>query len=97
MVLNTILGALATILHSLITIYTWVIIIASILSFIRPDPNNPLVQILYRLTEPLFAKMRSLLPFLVFNGLDLSALAVIILLQFIDMTFVKLLFVYAQG
>ncbi|WP_104696216.1 YggT family protein [Helicobacter salomonis] len=97
MVVSTILGAFATILHSLITIYTWVIIIASILSFIKPDPNNPLVQILYRLTEPVFAKVRSLLPFLVFNGLDLSPLAVIILLQFVDMTVVKLLFVYAQG
>ncbi|WP_120945091.1 MULTISPECIES: YggT family protein [Helicobacter] len=97
MVVDTILGALATILHSLITIYTWVVIIASILSFIKPDPNNPLVQILYRLTEPLFAKVRSWLPFLLFNGIDLSPLAVVIALQFIDMTVVKVLFLYARG
>ncbi|WP_121020614.1 YggT family protein [Helicobacter vulpis] len=97
MVLSTILGALATILHSLITLYTWVVVIAMILSFVRPDPTNALVQILYRLTEPLFAKVRSWLPFLVFNGIDLSPLALLVFLQFVDMTLVKLLFLYAQG
>ncbi|CAM2792424.1 YggT family protein [Helicobacter felis] len=97
MIMGTILSAFATILHGLITTYMWVIIIASLLSFLRPDPNNVIVQMLYRLTEPLFAKARAWLPFLVFNGIDLSPLAIVIALQFIDMTLVKLLFVYAQG
>lgn len=97
MVLSTILSALATILHSLITLYMWVVIIASLLSFLKPDPSNVLVQILYRLTEPVLLKTRQLMPFLVFNGIDLSPLAVIIFLKFIDMTLVRLLFMYSQG
>ncbi|WP_104749121.1 YggT family protein [Helicobacter cynogastricus] len=97
MVMSAILVAIGTILRGLITTYMWVIIIASVLSFLRPDPSNVIVQMLYRLTEPLFAKVRAWLPFLVFNGIDLSPLAIIIALQFIDMTLVKLLLDYARG
>ncbi|TSA80568.1 YggT family protein [Helicobacter mehlei] len=97
MVASTILGALATILHNLINFYMWIVIIASVLSFIRPDPSNVIVQMLYRLTEPLFQKIRQIMPFVVFNGIDLSPLAVIIFLKFIDMTLVQLLFAYSRG
>ncbi|CRF41157.1 YggT family protein [Helicobacter ailurogastricus] len=97
MVANTILSALATILHSLITLYIWIIIIAALLSFVRPDPNNAIVQMLYRLTEPTLNKAKQLAPFLVFNGIDLSPLAVVLVLKFFDMTAVQLMFSYAQG
>ncbi|WP_205426571.1 YggT family protein [Helicobacter suis] len=97
MVVNTFLNAIATILHALLNLYLWIIIIASLISFLRPDPSNVLVQILYRLTEPVLLKIRQMMPFLLFNGIDLSPLAVIIILEFLDMTVVKLLFVYAQG
>ncbi|WP_104740639.1 YggT family protein [Helicobacter bizzozeronii] len=97
MITSTILGALATILHSLINLYMWIVIIASVLSFIRPDPSNVIVQMLYRLTEPLLQKVRQIMPFVVFNGIDLSPLAVVICLKFIDLTLVKLLCYYAQG
>ncbi|CCB79501.1 integral membrane protein YggT, involved in response to extracytoplasmic stress (osmotic shock) [Helicobacter bizzozeronii CIII-1] len=97
MITSTILGALATILHSLINLYMWIVIIASVLSFIRPDPSNVIVQMLYRLTEPLFQKIRQLMPFVVFNGIDLSPLAVVIFLQFTNMTLVQLLFAYSRG
>ncbi|BDQ28719.1 YggT family protein [Helicobacter ailurogastricus] len=97
MVANTILSALATILHSLITLYIWIIIIAALLSFVRPDPNNAIVQMLYRLTEPTLNKAKQLAPFLVFNGIDLSPLAVVLVLKFFDMTAVQLMFHYAQG
>jgi len=66
------------------TLYIWVIIIASFLSFVRPDPYNPVVQILTRLTEPAFAFIRKKLPFVVMSGIDLSPLIIIFGLQFID-------------
>jgi len=55
-------------IHTLMTVYIWVIIIASFLSFVRPDPNNPLVQALYRLTEPAFAFIRRKFPFVMVSG-----------------------------
>ncbi len=40
MVVNTFLNAIATILHALLNLYLWIIIIASLISFLRPDPSN---------------------------------------------------------
>lgn len=71
-------------IRSIGTLYIWIIIIASFLSFVRPDPHNPVVQILYRLTEPAFSFVRKKLPFVVFSGIDLSPLVIIFGLQFID-------------
>ncbi len=79
-------------LRSVITLYIWVIIIASFLSFVRPDPNNPIVQVLYRLSEPAFAFVRKKLPFVVMSGIDLSPLVIIFGLQFIDIIIRNILF-----
>jgi YggT family protein len=58
----------------------WIIIIAALLSWVRPDPFNPIVQLLYRLTNPAYALVRRYIPTM-FNGIDLSPLIIIILLQ----------------
>ena len=79
-------------IRTLVTLYIWIIIIASFLSFVRPDPNNPIVQVLYRLTEPVFAFVRKKLPFVVISGIDLSPLIIIFGLQFIDIIIRNLLF-----
>ncbi len=71
-------------LRSLMTVYIWIIIIASFLSFVRPDPNNPVVQALYRLTEPAFAFVRRKMPFVIISGIDLSPIVIIVGLQLID-------------
>ncbi len=71
-------------IRSIGTLYIWIIIIASFLSFVRPDPYNPIVQVLTRLTEPAFAFIRKKLPFVVMSGIDLSPLVIIFGLQFID-------------
>ena len=54
MVLSTLIEALAQILSMVINIYIWVVIIAALITWVRPDPYNPIVQILYKLTEPLY-------------------------------------------
>jgi len=79
-------------LYSIATLYIWVIIIASFLSFVRPDPNNPIVQVLYRLTEPTFAFIRKKLPFVVMSGIDFSPLVIIFGFQFIDIIIRNVLF-----
>ncbi len=89
-VFSTFLEAVANILHMVINIYIWVIIIAALISWVRPDPYNPIVQTLYRLTEPVYAWVRRYIP-TIFGGIDLAPLIVIIALQFIDLFLVKLL------
>ncbi|MDA3945277.1 MAG: YggT family protein [Helicobacteraceae bacterium] len=78
------------ILHSLLTIYIWVIIIAALLSWVRPDPYNPIVQFLTRITTPAYHLVRRLMP-TTFNGIDLAPLIIIIGLQVIDILLVTLI------
>ncbi len=79
-------------IRSIAIVYIWIIIIASFLSFVRPDPNNPIVQVLHRLTEPVFSFIRKKMPFVVFSGIDLSPLIIIFGLQFIDIIIRNVLF-----
>ncbi len=87
---GSIVLGLGGIIHSLITIYIWVVIIAALISWVRPDPYNPIVQILGRLTDPVYALLRRRVQ-TVFNGIDLAPIIIIIGLQIIDVIFVNLL------
>lgn len=80
--MNEVILQLAGIIVSLIHIYIWVIIIAAVLTWVNPDPNNPIVQILYRLTEPAYSAVRRFIP-TVFNGVDLAPLIIVIVLQIV--------------
>lgn len=92
----TFVEAIASILHSLIFIYIWVLIISALITWVRPDPYNPIVQLLYRLSEPSYRFVRRIMPTVV-AGIDLAPLIVILILQFIDLFFIKLLVSYASG
>jgi YggT family protein len=83
MIIEIIAKIYFTIFAPLITVYTWVIIIGALLTWVRPDPYNPIVQIIYRLTEPAYRLVRRMMP-TVFNGLDLAPLIIIISLKFIE-------------
>ncbi len=91
MVLATLIEAVAQILSMVINIYVWVVIIAALISWVRPDPYNPIVQILYRLTEPVYGYIRRYIPTNI-GGVDLTPIVVILALKFIDLFFVKLLY-----
>ena len=62
-------------------IYTWVIIAAAVISWVTPNPYNPVVLVLRRLTEPVFAPLRRLLPPGKTVGIDFSPIIVILLIQ----------------
>lgn len=85
-----IISGLGGIIHSLLTVYTWVVIIGALLTWVRPDPYNPIVQIIYRLTEPAYRAVRKIMP-TVFNGLDLAPIILIVLLNVIDVILVNII------
>ena len=74
------IGAIAL---TLINIYMWVVIITALLSFVNPDPFNPIVQFLYRITNPAYAFVKRYIR-TNFNGLDLAPLIIIVGLQIIS-------------
>lgn len=82
--MHTILYAIAGIIHTLITAYIWVVIIHSFLSFVQPDPNNQIVQILKKLSEPSLNFIREKMPFVLVSGLDLSPIVLFVSLQMVD-------------
>jgi YggT family protein len=82
--MNALIYAIVQTLHTVINLYIWIVIIAALLSFVRPDPHNPVVQVLYRLTEPVMGFIRRKMPFVVLSGIDLSPLVVILGLQLVD-------------
>lgn len=96
LVLKTFLLAVAQILHILISVYTIVIIAGAVLSFVNPDPYNKLVQVVYRLTEPVYSFIRRYIP-TAYGGLDFAPMIVLLGLVFIDEFFVKLVVTYASS
>lgn len=83
---NTLLG-FATVLDYALTIYTWVVIVRALISWVKPDPWNPIVQFLTRATEPVLAPIRRRLGWSM--GVDLSPLVVIVVIWFLQIAVVQ--------
>ena len=75
--------ALANLIHLVLMAYFWIIIARAILSWVSPDPFNPIVRFLYRVTEPVLRPIRHRLPTLSM-GIDLSPMVVILAIYFLD-------------
>ncbi len=88
-VIGNILVALANILEIVINLYTLVIIVSALLSWVNPDPYNALVRTMRMLTEPVYYKIRKYLPFVYISGLDLSPVILLLALQFFNMAVVR--------
>ena len=90
--MSALIVALVQLIHTLITIYIWIIIIAALFSFVRPDPYNPLVKFIHQITEPAFAWVRRKMPFVIVGGMDLSPLVILLGLQFLDTFLLRAVF-----
>jgi len=83
--LGSLLVILATGLNFILAAYQFIILGAVILSFIRPDPYNPIVRFIYQATQPVFNRIRRALPAVLFrSGLDFTPMIVLFLLFAID-------------
>lgn len=82
-VLGNLVLAVANILDILLSIYFWIVIIAALISWVNPDPYNPIVRFLYSVTEPVFRPIRRLIGFRL-GPIDISPLIVILAIMFIQ-------------
>lgn len=87
-VFGNLLEAVATVLNFLLTAYMWIVIIAALLSWVNPDPYNPIVRFLYGATEPVLRPIRRRLPM---TGIDFSPLIVIAVIYFLKIFVVRTL------
>lgn len=90
--LSIILMKLVQLVSTLLTLYMWVVIISALLSWVNPDPYNPIVRFLRNITDPVYAKIRRLMPFVVIGGMDLSPVVVIVAIQILSALLDKMAF-----
>ena len=82
-VLGNLIIALARIIDIALTLYMWIIIIRAVLSWVNPDPYNPIVRLLYQVTEPVMTLVRRWIP-LRGMGIDLSPMIILLAIVFLQ-------------
>ncbi len=96
-VLANFLMALVSVFDTLLTLYFWIVIISALLTWVQPDPYNPIVRVLRNLTEPVLHRVRTWLPFVNIGGVDLSPIVVLVGIQFIKIFVVQSLYQAVSG
>lgn len=76
------MNALIVLINGLLEIYMWIIIIAALISWVNPDPYNPIVRFLYSVTEPVLRPIRRRIGIL--SGIDIAPLVIILIILFIQ-------------
>ncbi len=89
-IFGNLIHAIAYILDTVLTLYMWIIIVSALLSWVNPDPYNPIVRFLHSVTDPVLRPIRRKVGFSM--GLDLSPMIVILLIMFIKHFVVASLF-----
>ena len=96
--LGYIILAIAKVIGLIINIYTMIIVIAALITWVNPDPYNPIVKILRGLTEPAFRIVRRLMPRALLRlRIDISPIIVLVVLMMAETFLVGLLVNLAGG
>lgn len=80
-VFGNLLSGIAAVLDMILTIYTWIVVARALVSWVNPDPYNPIVRFLYSATEPVLYPIRKRLPM---TGMDFSPIIVIAAIYFVQ-------------
>jgi YggT family protein len=89
-------SALYQVVSLVFQIYIFIVIARALVSWVNPDPYNPIVRFLYNATEPVLARMRRILP-LQFSGIDLTPIALLILLSVVEQVLLRIIWQLSRG
>ncbi|RLB83364.1 MAG: YggT family protein [Deltaproteobacteria bacterium] len=90
-IIGNLLKAIAVVLNYVLHFYMWIVIARAVLSWVNPDPYNPIVRFIHNVTEPLLYRIRTRLP-IDFGGIDFSPIIVILGIIFLQHFLVSSLF-----
>ena len=90
-VISNLLAAIAEVLKWVLNIFMWIIIARAILSWVSPDPYNPIVRFIHNVTEPVLYQVRKKLP-VSFGGMDFSPIIVLLAVIFLQRFVVRSLY-----
>lgn len=88
-ILSNFLIAFAGVLGLVLTIAYWLILVRVLISWVNPDPYNPIVQFLYKATEPILEPIRKLLPFSLKFSIDISPIIAFLIIWFLKIFLVQ--------
>jgi YggT family protein len=94
-VISNLLIAVAEVLRWVLNIFMWIVIARAILSWVNPDPYNPIVRFIHNITEPVLYQIRKRIP-LNFGGIDFSPIVVLLAVIFLQRFVVASLYELAQ-
>ncbi len=83
LILANLLEAVAVVMNYALNLYFWIVIAGAVLSWVSPDPYNPIVRFINTATEPVFYQIRRRIP-VNFGGLDISPIIVILIIKFLQ-------------
>jgi YggT family protein len=95
-ILANFISALASILNTVLTVFYWIILIRALLSWVSPDPYNPIVKFLYQVTEPILEPIRRILHFSLKMGIDISPIIAFLAIWFLKDFLIRTLFDWAM-
>jgi YggT family protein len=93
-VISNLLAAVAKVLDIALTIFMWIVIARAILSWVSPDPYNPIVRFIHNVTEPVLYQVRKRIP-LNFGGIDFSPIIILLAVIFLQRFVVQSLYQFA--
>jgi YggT family protein len=88
--------ALASLLNMILTLYMWIIVARAVLSWVNPDPYNPIVRFIHNVTEPVLYQVRRRVP-VSFGGIDFSPFIIILVILFLSSWIVPSLSQFGAG
>ena len=94
--MHILLNALATVINLIFQIYFYIVIGRAIISWVNPDPYNPIVRFLHSATEPVLYRIRKLLP-VHFGGIDLSPIILLVGLEVVRQVLISLIATAMRG
>lgn len=93
--LGNFLLAVAKLLNFILGAYIWIVIGRAVISWVNPDPYNPIVKFLRQVTDPLLVKIRQFVP--IMGGFDLSPMILILVIMFLQNFLVPTLYQLASS
>ncbi len=81
--MNALLVSILQFISIVINLYMWVVIIAALITWVQPNPYNPIVRFLWNVTEPVYRWIRRYIP-TTFGGFDIAPIILILALQFLQ-------------
>lgn len=92
--LGNLVKAVAVILDLVLSIFMWIVIARAVLSWVNPDPYNPIVRFIHNVTEPVLKQIRSRVPGI--EGIDISPIIVFLIIIFLQYFVVESLMTLAH-